>query len=389
MNQVLRNTIIKSEDKFVKASRLINGIICTIDAWKRKYGVKNYCNGFKEKRWISCQVKWVSRLHEVLNLLNEIEITLNSVQKVIKKQEIDSNIIVISLERINQIKNNINLILKELSIINIIIDAYDADDPVNKYIKVKENNKYIYNINYKEFLKIIRDNDKQRLVTLCTNINKLVGIHSIYHTIIKNISPLIINKTSKRKENKKISSKTLKDQLLLYKKKQEQEQEKKNNKDHFKNWVTTQYENFNSIPTADSNLLEDSDLYGICQLPIILVNSYVNKDNKKILNHIGYRLSHVLGNYLIIENALLLGIHKKQYENSIDVDKAWNIIKNYINNDSLDISNNYKKIIVQNKLVPIGPLVKKETHFYALLVPSIFIQYKGSGFTLNAWDIKI
>lgn len=384
MHKSIKDIIKDSENNFIKASRLINGIICTIDSWKRKYG-KNYYNGFKESRWGSHYIKWTTRLQDVNKLLKEIKNTLEIVKKLVVAQKIKTNIVLDSINRIDQIQNVINNITKIFPQIEFIISSSTADDPTKKYIK--ERGQLNLNKNYNDFSKNLSEEHKAVLTLLCNNIIKLVGIHSIYTTLINTLFPLILIKESKKpkEENFSISSSSsLKEQILLYKKKQEAAQ----NKDNFKNWVTTQYENFSNIPTATGKFLKDDEVYGVCQLPVILVNFYINKDNKKVLTHIGYDLNYILGNYIIIKNALLLGIHTNKYKKYSDIDEAWNVIKNHINEENLYISDHNKKAIIEDKLVPIGPLVKKEQHFYALLIPSLFIQYKGSGFTLNSWDIK-
>lgn len=372
-----KSEIINSENLFVHAARSINGIIIGVDSWRRRYGKRQYYTGFQSDRWIGQKDDWTSRLDNASFNLDGISNILNGVRKTLRQKNVSIEVLNTIIKRVAEKKEYIDKLKEELVTI-------DDDSLVSSFVKEKERKQAekLYHIQVDAFF---------------DDISRLSAIQPLYHILCKQIVPLLDKRIqdSKRKESKVKDNtpQTLKEQLIDYQQRCEKEKEEN---DAYNKWITAQYKTLESFSIPCSRLLSQEESFGICEIPIVLVNSYINEDAIKRLVWSGYKIDRVLGNYLVIENALLLGVQSDNNEDGLrkstyiwkDIQKQWDT------NAEIRDANFIQKIrhlthIFDKDLAPIGPMVRKGTHLYAWLIPYKLIQHRNSGFMLKEWDIQL
>lgn len=396
--KTVKNWIVNSEDDFVGAARTINGIVVGLQSWHNRYGKKQYYNGLKSARWDTQSDDWMNRLNNANLTLHSIYDMLQRSKKIFTRKNVSSTVLDTIIDRVVEKRELIAHLQVELQDIYKMSTGYSAEDPINRYTGEKdESGKSIVNEEYKSMTKAMEKEHRAQVDSFCHFVSDLSTIQSMYYVLSKQVVPLLDRKiTEMQQKEDKIQSKepkTFKDQLVDFQNRLTKEQEDNNS---YNKWVTQQYKTLERFSATYNHLLTEEETFGVCELPIVLVNSYLNEAAVKNLVWAGYNIDRLLGTYLIVENALLLGIQSDNNEDGLQKSTyVWRTIQDQWNSDKNAVDANlinkveHLSHIFNKSLVPIGPLVRKGIHLYAWLIPHTIIQHRNSGFVLKEWDIQL
>lgn len=366
------------EDKFVSAARDMNTVVTTVESWKRRYTSKNYYNGFKSALWLEKSKIWENNIVGVVEKLAALRKDLRFVRGFLKDANISTERLGFAIDRLDSKYDIAKKLAKDLHIVTDIVTSYAADDPINCYTaEVTTDGKKVKNKDYKDLSSMLQDVDRVQIDSFVSAIINVGSLQHIYQELYASILPLISNTNVSKKEVaqevKADISHSLKDQLARF---QTQQNTKDAEENKYNQWVTFQYKLLESLAAPKTRLLTKDEEFGICELPIVLVKSFVREDCRKHLARVGYKLTRILGNYTSISNALLFGIRSNdKYEGLQNANAIWKIAR--------------ENVPYGKNLAPVGPLVKKGSHFYSILIPSHFMQYRDGGFVLSEWDISL
>jgi hypothetical protein len=331
----------------VSLGKLMYRINCCFEVWKNSYGSTNYWKGLNSKTIDQRREDWKDVFTKSLKFYDDIKKQSSLIYKLTSGyQEVDNSFVG---SFIKELDNNV-------SIINELTAELDSLDISNK----------------------------EGIKELCDKISTIssfsFSVNMFAHKVYQNYVSLS-SSPANNKEKEVIKNKSFKEQLENY----VESQKKKESSSKYDSWVTNQYSFLKNAASPYNHLLNKDIAVGICELPVFLSNAYLDKANISRLKQIGYRISKMLGNYIIIENALLFGIRIEDLEDSTKFYQKW---EDLVQQDLSSLSK--ADLISKHDLVPTGPLVKKINHYYSLLIPKEFISnINNRTFVLRDWGINV
>jgi len=351
MSQNIKNILNNIQNNSLNLSKLMYRINVVLDIWKGNYGASNYWKGLNSAGIDYRKKEWVEVFNTSLTIYKELESNVDELLKIYNKNKYLDKSIVTSFQQ--EFVNN-SLLTETL-----------VNSLTNLYVE-----------------------DQEAVKTFCDSIKRVSYFGHSIHKFVEMIQNSYFDRAADTasKEVEETTNKSFKEQLEDF---VVEQKKKENDVSSYDKWVSNQYSFLKNAASPYTHLLQKDLKYGICEVPVFLSNAYMDKANMSRLRQVGYKLSKMLGNYILIENALLFGIKIEELEDQSQFFQKWEeLIKEQVVNARNGSSTS--NVIVNNNLVPVGPLVKKMGHLYSLLIPKDFVSNLNSrNFVLKSWDINI
>jgi hypothetical protein len=372
---LLTNALLACETACTDISKLTTGISSSQTTWISTYGNRYWYEGLARKDWTEKKPVFIEKLTRVLQLLKSLDQPIKRIKLELEHKKLSmSNFVVIS--KLQQEKQVIcNCILLELEEICDAVSSCTYDDPVNFKVDGKINKKH------QTLTKALSDEIKDKIDSWFHQLSSISGMGYVVAKASADIKHQVLMHVETPEINTQAS---FSDQIKEYRIFQEQ---KVTEMTASEKWVTDQYAVLNKTASSSEMKFVHNELL-ICEIPIILVKTYIHKSCATLLEYVGYKLTRLLGTYVIVENALLFRMDAKLFGKEDSITKFHELWKEYMstNNDERFVANEFN----ENHLVPTGPLVRKGPYFYAWLIPQTLINdLHNGGFSLKEWDLKL
>jgi len=131
-------------------------------------------------------------------------------------------------------------------------------------------------------------------------------------------------------------------------------------KDGLDQWTDDQLKKLNALTKPKTRLLHD-EIMGIVELPVLLVRGYITEDGFLELRRNNFEIDRALGSYQVIKNALLMGVKAGEVKTLTQMGETYTTLVDACQDP--DLKGRLKAVR------PIGPVIRKDGHLYAPLVP--------------------
>ena len=372
---LLSTALTHCETSCTEISKLTTSISSSQTTWLSTYGNRYWYEGLARQDWSDKKPVFVEKLTRVLQLLNSLDQPIKRVKLELERKKLPTtNFGIIS--QLWQEKNVIcKYLLSSLEEICTAISACTYEDPINFKIEGKMNKKHL------TLTKALSDEIKDKIDDWFHQLSSISGMGYVVTKAAADITHQVRMHVETPEINTQAS---FSDQIKEYRIFQEQKSTEMTSSEK---WVTDQYAVLNKTASSTGTDFVHNELL-ICEIPIILVKTYIHKSCATLLEYVGYKLTRLLGTYVIVENALLFRMDAKLFGTEDNVTKFHELWQKYMstNTDQRFVKNEFN----ENHLVPTGPLVRKGPYFYAWLIPQILINdLHNGGFSLKEWDLKL
>jgi len=147
-------------------------------------------------------------------------------------------------------------------------------------------------------------------------------------------------------------------------------------------WIGTQYQKLQDILAPKNRLLMPDEPVGIIEMPVLVVRGYISPDTFTELQQYHYVMDRVIGNYQVIKNCLIFGVQSKRLKTNAvnelarEYDQMAEAVRTVFHEG---------EDIPLNELHPKAPLISKQHHIYAPLIPTSVVE----GFHIDEWTFAI